>query len=77
MVEELRILLRELVGRTGQPTIMILERRTLQSMPESGARGSYDGAKRREGSKIHAAMDTQGHASCRDRPTGRQKQRRR
>ena len=29
--------------------------------PESGARGGYDGAKRRKGSKVHAAVDTLGH----------------
>jgi transposase len=40
---------------------MILDSRTLQSMPESGARGGYDGAKRRKGSKVHAAVDTLGH----------------
>lgn len=61
MVEDLRILLRELAGRKGQPTAMILDSRTLQSTPESGARGGYDGAKRRKGSKVHAAVDTLGH----------------
>lgn len=40
---------------------MILDSRTLQSTPESGARGGYDGAKRRKGSKVHAAVDTLGH----------------
>ena len=33
---------------------------TLQSTPESGARAGYDGAKRRKGSKVHAAVDTLG-----------------
>jgi transposase len=61
MVEDLRLLLRELAGRKGQPTAMILDSRTLQSTPESGARAGYDGAKRRKGSKIHAAVDTLGH----------------
>ena len=60
MVEDLRILLREYAGRKGQPTAMILDSRTLQSTPESGARGGYDGAKRRKGSKVHAAVDTLG-----------------
>jgi hypothetical protein len=32
-----------------------------ESTPESGARGGYDGAKRRKGSKVHAAVDTLGH----------------
>lgn len=61
MVEDLRLLLREFAGRKGQPTAMILDSRTLQSTPESGARGGYDGAKRRKGSKVHAAVDTLGH----------------
>jgi transposase len=61
MVEDLRILLRQFAGRKGQPTAMILDSRTLQSTPESGARGGYDGAKRRKGPKVHAAVDTLGH----------------
>jgi transposase len=61
MVEDLRLLLREFAGRKGQPTAMILDSRTLQSTPESGARAGYDGAKRRKGSKVHAAVDTLGH----------------
>jgi transposase len=61
MVEDLRILLREFGGRKGQPTAMILDSRTLYSLPESGARGGHEGAKRREESKVHAAVDTLGH----------------
>ena len=61
MVEDLRMLLREFSGRKAQPTAMILDSRTLQSTPESGARAGYDGAKRRKGSKVHAAVDTLGH----------------
>jgi hypothetical protein len=61
MVEDLRCLLREYAGRKAQPTAMILDSRTLRSTPESGARGGYDGAKRRKGSKVHAAVDTLGH----------------
>jgi transposase len=38
-----------------------LDSRTLQSTPESGARAGYDGAKRKKGSKVHAAIDTLGH----------------
>ena len=33
----------------------------MQSTPSSGARAGYDGAKRRKGSKVHAAVDTLGH----------------
>ena len=61
MVEDLRSLLREFAGRKPLPTAMIVDSRTLQSTPESGARGGYDGAKRRKGSKVHAAVDTLGH----------------
>ena len=61
MVEDLRMLLREFAGRKSQPTAMILDSRTLQSTPESGGRAGYDGAKRRKGSKVHAAVDTLGH----------------
>jgi transposase len=61
IVEDLRILLREFSGRKGQPTAMILDSPTLQPTPESGGRGGYDGAKRRKGSKVHAAVDTLGH----------------
>jgi transposase len=61
MVEDLRLLLREFAGRKGQPTAMILDSRTLQSTPESGGRAGYDGARRRKGSKVHAAVDTLGH----------------
>jgi transposase len=61
LVHDLRILLREHAGRHAQPTAMILDSRTLQSTPESGARAGYDGAKRRKGSKVHAAVDTLGH----------------
>ena len=55
MVEDLRSLLREFAGRKPRPTAMVVDSRTLQSTPESGARGGYDGAKRRKGSKVHAA----------------------
>jgi transposase len=39
---------------------VILDSRTVQSTPESGARAGYDGAKRKKGAKIHAAVDTLG-----------------
>jgi transposase len=61
IVEDLRMLLREFAGRIAQPTAMVIDSRTLQSTPESGARAGYDGAKRRKGSKVHAAVDTLGH----------------
>src|SRR5437879_3888272 len=60
MVEDLRSLLREFAGRKPRPTAMVVDSRTLQST-RSRARGGYDGAKRRKGSKVHAAVDTLGH----------------
>jgi transposase len=60
MVNDLRQLLRVAAGRKEQPTGAILDSRTLQSSPESGARAGYDGAKRRKGSKVHVAVDTLG-----------------
>lgn len=61
LVHDLRLLLRALAGRPGQPSAVILDARTLQSSPESGARAGYDGHKRRKGSKVHMAVDTLGH----------------
>lgn len=61
MVGDLREMLRLKAGRKAQPTAAILDSRTLQSTPESGARGGYDGAKRRKGTKVHIAVDTLGH----------------
>lgn len=61
MVHDLRQLLRLAEGRTPQPSAAILDSRTLQSSPESGARAGYDGAKRKRGSKVHMAVDTLGH----------------
>jgi transposase len=61
MAHDLRTVLRALAERKEQPTAVILDSRTLQSTPESGARSGYDGAKRRKGSKLHAAVDTLGH----------------
>ena len=61
MVHDLRELLRMAEGRAPDPTAAIIDSRTLQSTPESGDRGGYDGAKRKKGSKIHIAVDTLGH----------------
>jgi transposase len=61
IVQDLRMLLREIEGRAPQPTAAVLDSRTLQSSPESGGRAGYDGAKRRKGSKVHLAVDTLGH----------------
>ncbi len=40
---------------------MVFDGRTLQSSCESGPRAGYDGYKRRNGSKVHMAVDTLGH----------------
>ena len=61
IVHDLRVMLRLAEGRNAQPSAAILDRRTLQSSPESGARAGYDGAKRKRGSKVHMAVDTLGH----------------
>lgn len=61
MAHDLRALLREAAGREPAPTAVILDGKTLQSTPESGARAGYDGHKKRKGAKIHAAVDTLGH----------------
>jgi transposase len=62
MVHDLRALLRLASGRAPDPTAAVLDSRTLRSTPESGHRAGYDGAKRKNGSKVHAAaVDTLGH----------------
>jgi transposase len=61
MAHDLRELSRLAKGKAAQPTAAILDGRTLQSSPESGARAGYDGYKRRRGSKVHMAVDTLGH----------------
>ena len=61
MAEDLRLLLRLSAGRADAPSATILDSRTLQSTPESGARAGFDGHKKRKGSKVHAAVDTLGH----------------
>jgi transposase len=61
MVQDLRELLRMLACRDPQPSAAVFDSRTLQSTPESGARAGYDGATRKKGSKVHAAVDTLGH----------------
>lgn len=61
MVHDLRAILRLCEGRNPDPTAAVIDSRTLQSTPESGGRCGYDGAKKRKGSKVHAAVDTLGH----------------
>ncbi|MDX1421393.1 MAG: IS5 family transposase [Rubricoccaceae bacterium] len=61
IAHDLRVLLRGVKDRRDHPSAAILDSRTLRSTPESGARASYDGAKRKRGSKVHVAVDTLGH----------------
>ena len=61
MVHDLRALLRLASTRTPDPSAVILDSPTLRSSPESGHRAGYDGAMRKKGSKVHAAVDTLGH----------------
>src|SRR6187397_643413 len=61
MAADVRKLLRMLQDRASAPSAVILDGRTLQSVPESGGRAGYDGYKRKRGSKVHVAVDTLGH----------------
>jgi transposase len=61
LAHDLRMMVRMVAGREAQPTAAVLDGRTLQSTPESGGRGGYDGYKRRRGSKVHVAVDTLGN----------------
>jgi transposase len=61
VAHDLRIMVRLLAGRSEQPSAIILDARTLQSTPESGSRAGYDGAKKKNGTKVHAAVDTLGN----------------
>ena len=61
MAHDLREMARVAKGRKALPTAAIMDGRTLQSSPESGGRAGYDGYKRRNGSKVHIAVDTLGH----------------
>jgi len=61
MIHDLRVFLRWAEERNDHPTAAILDSRTLQSTPESGADAGYDGAKKRKGRKVHLAVETLGH----------------
>lgn len=60
MVDDLRRLLRQAAGRQAEPSAVIMDGRTMQSSPESGARAGFDGHKKRRGSKVHLVVDTLG-----------------
>lgn len=61
IAHDLRLLLRLSAQRSAEPSAIIVDSRTVQSTPESGARAGFDGHKKRKGSKLHAAVDTLGH----------------
>jgi transposase len=61
VASDLRAVLRMAGDREPEPSAVILDSRTLRSSPESGERAGYDGTKRKRGSKVHLAVDTQGH----------------
>lgn len=61
MTHDLRVVLRVAAGRDPRPSAVVLDGRTIQSTPTSGARAGYDGHKKKNGSKVHMAVDTLGH----------------
>jgi transposase len=61
MAHDLRAIVRLALERKADPSAVIMDSRTLQSTPESGARAGFDGHKKRKGSKVHAAVNTLGH----------------
>ena len=61
MAHDLRAIVRLALERKADPSAVIMDSRTLQSTPESGARAGFDGHKKRKGSKGHVAVDTLGH----------------
>ena len=60
VASDLRAVLRMAAERDPEPSAVVVDSRTLRSTPESGDRAGYDGAKRKRGSKLHLAVDTQG-----------------
>ena len=61
MAHDLREIVRFADGRSPSPSAVVIDGRTIQSTPESGARAGYDGHKKRKGTKTHIAVDTLGH----------------
>src|SRR6476659_10338832 len=65
VAHDLRMILRMAQKREAQPTAAVVDGRTPQSTPESGGRAGYDGAKKKNSSKVHVAVDTLGHLLAR------------
>ena len=60
VVDDLRALVRKAAGKSEQPTAVIYDGQTRQDTVESGERAGYDGYKKKQGSKVHMAVDTLG-----------------
>jgi len=58
MAADLRRIRRLILERAEEPSAVILDGRTVQSPPESGAHAGYNGHERRRGSKMHIPVDT-------------------
>ena len=58
---DLRSFIRVTQGRHGQPSAIVLDRRTLQTSCERGPRAGYACYKRRRGRNAHMAIDTPDH----------------
>jgi transposase len=57
---DLREVIRLAAGRSPSPSAVVPDGRTTQPTPESGGRAGEDGHKRRNGSKVRAAVGTRG-----------------
>ncbi len=60
IVDDLREMIRQAAGKQPQPSAIILDAQTLPGTIESGHRAGYDGHKKKNGSKIHMAVDPLG-----------------
>lgn len=61
MLNDLRVIERNRNLKNDDPTVIIVDSRTLRSTPQSGHRAGYDGGKKTNGTKIHVAVDTLGN----------------
>jgi hypothetical protein len=60
MARDWRAILRVAFERKDDPRAVILDSRTVQSTPGSGAHAGSDGHKKLKETKVHVAMDTSG-----------------
>jgi transposase len=61
LAQYLRAVLRIAAGRDVDPTTAIIDSRIIRSMTERGSSAGYDGAKRKNGSILHLAIDALRH----------------